>query len=134
MKKEEFPTFLNEQPAVIFGRTARELLIIIVGLSTGYLLSQSVGNAIAGSETAGIALKVAIAAIPLTLSVIVAFAKVATRPLEEWGLVWLFYSLIPKVYLYMPFEEDATDEKAKGNKRKQFEIDSQIDEDEDLEI
>jgi hypothetical protein len=134
MQKEEFPTFLNEQPAVIFGRTARELLIIIIGLSTGYLLSQYVGNAIAVSATAGIALKVAIAAIPLILSVIMAFAKVATRPLEEWGLVWLFYSLIPKVYLHIPFEEDVTDKKAKDTRTKYSEIESQIDEDEEYEI
>jgi hypothetical protein len=38
MKKEEFPTFLNEQPTVVFGRTTRELLIISIGLAGGYLI------------------------------------------------------------------------------------------------
>ncbi len=38
MKKEEFPTFLNEQPTVVFGRTTRELLVILVGLTGAYLV------------------------------------------------------------------------------------------------
>jgi hypothetical protein len=36
VQKEEFPTFLNEQPTIIFGRTGRELLIIVCGIVTGY--------------------------------------------------------------------------------------------------
>jgi len=38
MNKEEFPTFLNEQPKVIFGRTGRELLIIVLGIIGAYTL------------------------------------------------------------------------------------------------
>jgi hypothetical protein len=106
MKKEEFPTFLNEQPTVVFGRTTRELLVIAIGLACGYLLWQDIkGPTIIG--TVGlIALKVICAAVPIVLSLVVAFVKVATRPLEEWAIIGFSYLVIPKVYLYLPLEED----------------------------
>jgi hypothetical protein len=103
MKKEEFPTFLNEQPAIIFGRTGRELLVIVVGLGAAYLswlrLGNFTGNIIISDVVKGI-----LAVLILIAAGIVTFIKVATRPLEEWAFVWIFYILVPKVYLYTPSE------------------------------
>lgn len=102
MKKEEFPTFLNEQPTVIFGRTTRELLIISIGLAGGYLIWLD----ISGPGLALAILKWGVAALPVILSLLVAFVKVATRPLEEWAVIGFSYLVLPKVYLYFPGAED----------------------------
>lgn len=101
MKREEFPTFLNEQPTIIFNRTGRELLVIVIGLGAAYLSWLRFGN-FAGNIIVSDILKGMFAAIVIIVGLIVAFVKVATRPLEEWAFVWIFYMLIPKVYLYMP--------------------------------
>jgi hypothetical protein len=51
-----------------------------------------------------------LAIVPLIGSIIVAFVKIASRPLEEWAAIGVFYFLTPKVYLYMPLEEPVVDE------------------------
>jgi hypothetical protein len=110
MKKEEFPTFLNEQPTVVFGRTTRELLIILVGLTGAYLVWTNVGALIPGPDIGVMFIKGLLAIVPLIGSILVAFVKIASRPLEEWAAIGVFYFLTPKVYLYMPLEEPGEDE------------------------
>ncbi len=130
MKKEEFPTFLNEQPTIIFGRTGRELLIVAIGLGVAYLSWLRLGTPIASSVIASDVLKGIIAAVFVVVSLIVAFIKIATQPLEQWAFIWLFYSIIPKVYLYTPVEvavqsekEDEEPEKGKPKTDDDFEDD-----------
>jgi hypothetical protein len=103
MKKEEFPTFLNEQPTVVFGRTTRELLIIAVGLASGYLCWQHINL---DNVFLAVILRVICITLCVGLAVIVAFVKVSTRPLEEWAIVGFSYLVLPKVYLYIPPEEE----------------------------
>lgn len=111
MKKEEFPTFLNEQPTVVFGRTTRELLVILVGLTGAYLVWTNFGAFfLPGSDIGVLIIKGLLSAVPLIGSLVVAFVKIASRPLEEWAAVGLFYLLTPKVYLYMPLEEPGENE------------------------
>jgi hypothetical protein len=110
MKKEEFPTFLNEQPTVVFGRTTRELLIILVGLTGAYVVWSNLGALIPGPVIAVVFIKGLFALVPLVGSIIVAFVKIASRPLEEWAAIGVFYFLTPKVYLYMPLEEPTESE------------------------
>jgi hypothetical protein len=105
MKKEEFPTFLNEQPTVVFGRTTRELLVILVGLTGAYLVWTNLGSFLLGSDIGVLLIKGLFSTVPLVGSLIVAFVKIASRPLEEWAAIGVFYFLTPKVYLYMPLEE-----------------------------
>jgi hypothetical protein len=104
MKKEEFPTFLNEQPTIIFGRTGRELLVITIGLACGFLTWTGLGTFIGGNVVISDIVKAILVGAIVVCAAIVAFIKVATRPLEEWAFVWLFYAIIPKVYLYIPEE------------------------------
>jgi hypothetical protein len=113
MKKEEFPTFLNEKPTVIFGRTERELLIIACGIVLGYTLWQRVSKLIPGFG--GILLGIVLAALCVVLAFIDALVSVAGRTLDEWFFCWLFYMVVPKVYLYRPLEEEA--EQASGEQR-----------------
>ncbi len=110
MKKEEFPTFLNEQPTVVFGRTTRELLIILIGLTGAYLVWTNVGALIPGPDIGVMFIKGLLAIVPLIGSILVAFVKIASRPLEEWAAIGVFYFLTPKVYLYIPLEEPAEEE------------------------
>jgi hypothetical protein len=105
MKKEEFPTFLNEKPTVIFGRTERELLIMACGIVAGYVVWQNLSKLIPG--IAGALLAGVLAAFCVVLSIVDALVSIGGRPLEEWFFCWLFYVLVPKVYLYKPLEEDA---------------------------
>lgn len=104
MKKEEFPTFLNEQPTIVFGRTGRELLVITIGLGLSYFSWLDLGTFIPGSVIASDVVKGLLAAVIMVSCGVVAFVKVATRALEEWAFVWLFYIITPKVYLYAPEE------------------------------
>src|SRR5690242_3204943 len=105
MKKEEFPTFLNQRPAIVFGRTGRELIIITIGLTVGYLVWQNISSSLTSSPPLTAAIRLIIAALFVAGALVVAFIKIATRPLEEWALVWVFYLFIPKVFIYMPTEE-----------------------------
>jgi len=104
MKKEEFPTFLNEQPTVIFGRTARELLIISCGLVGAYVVWVRVGGLLPGLS--GSVLGIMLALIVVVGAFVVALVSVASRSLEEWFFCWLTFVMIPKLYLYRPLEED----------------------------
>jgi hypothetical protein len=104
MKKEEFPTFLNEQPTVVFGRTARELLVIACGLVGGYVVWIRVGNFIPGPL--GFTLGIMLAVIIVVSAFVVALVSIASRPLEEWFFCWLAFVMMPKLHLYRPLEED----------------------------
>jgi hypothetical protein len=105
MKKEEFPTFLNEQPTVAFGRTTRELILILLGVSLAYLVWLLMGHIIPGDDLAARIMKGTVAAIPLAGLITVAFVQIASRPLEIWGIIGLMYFFTPKVFTYDPTEE-----------------------------
>jgi hypothetical protein len=130
MKKEEFPTFLNEQPTVVFGRTTRELLVILVGLTGAYLVWTNIGNLLTGPDVGVMVIKGLFAVIPLIGSLIVAFVKIASRPLEEWAAIGVFYFLTPKVYLYMPLEEAGESENSINTSQYQHAKPGQGDDDE----
>ncbi|MBO0783664.1 MAG: hypothetical protein J2P37_33040 [Ktedonobacteraceae bacterium] len=104
-KKEEFPTFLNEQPTIIFGRTGRELLVIVVGIVGGYFVWSSISGI--RSDIGWMILTVTLTAVPVLVGLVVALVPVGERPLEEWFFVWLLYIGVPKVYIYKPAEEEA---------------------------
>jgi hypothetical protein len=105
MQKEEFPTFLNEQPTIIFNRTGRELLLIAMGATLAFGTWTDLGNVIHGNIIVANLVKGLVVLIEMTIALVIAFVKIATRPLEEWAATWLFYVLIPKVYIYVPVEE-----------------------------
>lgn len=107
MQKEEFPTFLNEQPTIIFGRTGRELLIIVCGIVTGYTTWGSVTHSLPG--VGGQVLGYFLAALLVIASLVLSLTTIGSRPLEEWFVVWLVYVMMPRVYLYQPLQEETDD-------------------------
>ena len=106
MKKIEFPTFLNEQPTVVFGRTMRELMVILIGLGCTYAVWTNLSTMFRGAGFAIFLINILCVSIILTATVIVALVKIASRPLEEWALVSFFYYCTPKIFLYMPLHDD----------------------------
>ncbi len=104
MNKEEFPTFLNEQPQVIFGRTGRQLLIIACGIVGGYVLWGNIHTML--KEPWWIILSLVLAILPALFAFVVALVPVADRSLEEWAMCWFLYICMPRIYLYEPREED----------------------------
>lgn len=104
MKKEEFPTFLNEQPTIIFGRTGRELLIIACGILLSFKVWGDITVLLPGWP--GIALSIALIAVLMIAFFVLALLKVGYRPLEEWVLAWFLFVASPKVYMYRPEEEN----------------------------
>jgi hypothetical protein len=131
MKKEEFPTFLNQRPAIVFGRTGRELTIITIGLTLGYLVWQNISASLTSSVALTSAIRLIAAAIFVAGALVVAFIKIATRPLEEWAIVWVFYLIIPKVFIYMPTEEIVMPEtQEKGEERENVQGRREDDDDE----
>src|SRR5579884_4262147 len=103
-KKEEFPTFLNEQPTIIFGRTGRQLLIIVIGIVGATLLWSYIEGF--QSSIGWQVLSGALAAIPVLLSLVLARIPIARRGMEEWVVVWRLYAVTPRSYLDDPVEEE----------------------------
>jgi hypothetical protein len=116
MKKTEFPTFLNEQPTVIFGRTGRELLVVICGIFAAVFVYGSTASLIHNSAWNIFCIFLGIGVV--ILSFFVALASFGSRPLEEWFFIWLFYALRPKTYLYKPVEDFAIPIKPKKTSKK----------------
>ncbi len=104
MKKEEFPTFLNEQPTIIFGRTGRELLIIACGILLSARIWGDIHTLIPG--VLGIMLAVVIIAAVMIAFLLLAILKIGYRPLEEWIIAWFLFVSSPKVYMYRSTEEE----------------------------
>jgi hypothetical protein len=104
MKKEEFPTFLNEQPTIIFGRTGRELLIMVCGAVLSYKVWDDIYSLL--PSLIGTFLGILLAIIIMLFFIILALVKIGYRPLEEWIFSWFIFVAIPKIYLYKPWEAD----------------------------
>lgn len=102
MKKVELPTYFETQPKIIFGRTGREIIIVLCGIALGYYM----WSCITSHTVAASALRIFLMAIPIVTSVLVALVSIAERPLEEWALILLFYAFAPKFYQYMPFDRE----------------------------
>ncbi len=115
MKKQEFPTFINQQPTVVFGRNMRELMVILTGLALSYLIWANLGVVIRVEGVGILVCRIVSVAIVVAATIVVTFVKIASRPLEEWALVGIFYYCTPKIFIYMPFEDDEPlDEVAAG--------------------
>ncbi|HLZ63271.1 MAG TPA: hypothetical protein VKR06_40580 [Ktedonosporobacter sp.] len=104
MKKEDFPTFLNEQATVIFGRTVRELLWIVCAIVSSYQTWIFMQGHVPGAG--GMALGIVLGGVVGIALLVIALLPVGGRALEEWVAVWLMYAVMPKLYLYKPAEEE----------------------------
>ncbi len=109
------PTHMSLPDKVVFGLTARQLLLLLIGCSLGYNLWLRLG-ALEALALPGQVLRIALALIPAAIAAAVALISVADRPLEVWLLVLLRYWQRPRIYLWrslrMSMQQQSTRERA----------------------
>lgn len=98
MARHTVPTHIDLPDRVIFGLTARQMLILLIGLSLGYSTWQHL-SLLSHWGVWGTGVRLALVLIlfgPLTL--LVAFVQLAGRPLELWAVIGLLYLATPQRY------------------------------------
>ena len=93
------PTHMSLPDKVVFGLTARQLLLLLIGCSLGYNLWLHLG-ALEALALIGQVLRIGMALIPVAIAATLALISVADRPLEVWLLVLVRYWQRPQVYLW----------------------------------
>ena len=93
------PTHMSLPDKVVFGLTARQLLLLLVGCSLGYNLWLHL-SALVSLALPGQVLRIVLALVPVGLAAALALISVADRPLEIWLLVLACYWQRPRIYLW----------------------------------
>ena len=93
------PTHMNLPDKVVFGLTARQLLLLLIGCSLGYNLWLHL-EVLEALALPGQVLRIVLALVPAGLAATLALISVADRPLEVWMLVLLSYWQRPRIYLW----------------------------------
>jgi len=93
------PTHISLPDKVVFGLTARQLLLLLIGCSLGYNLWLHLG-ALEGLALPGQVLRIGLAMVPVSVAAVLAMISIADRPLEVWLLVLVRYWQRPRVYLW----------------------------------
>ena len=93
------PTHMSLPDKVVFGFTARQLLLLLIGCSLGYNLWLHL-SALTAFALIGQVLRIAITLIPAGVAAALALISVEDRPLEVWLLVLVRYQQRPRVYLW----------------------------------
>src|SRR5947207_15110432 len=96
--KHKIPLHLEVQDHIMFGLTARQLLLIGGGLAVGYLLWTDITSLNASQW--GLVLAFLLFLPPAMLGCAAAFIRPSARGLEQWFLVWTVYLALPKRYLW----------------------------------
>ena len=96
---QKVPTHMSLPDKVVFGLTARQLLLLLIGCSLGYNLWLHLG-ALEALELIGQVLRIGLALVPAGVAAALALISVADRPLEVWLLVLVRYWQRPRVYLW----------------------------------
>jgi hypothetical protein len=93
------PTHMSMPDKVVFGLTARQLLILLIGCSASYDLWLQL-HTLNPYTALGLIMRVGIAVMPAAVATALALISVAGRPLEAWSLVLFRYWQRPKTYVW----------------------------------
>ena len=93
------PTHMSIPDKVVFGLTARQLLLLLIGCSLGYNLWLHLG-VLDTLALPGQLLRIALALVPAVCAATLALISVADRPLEVWLLVLVRYWQRPRIYVW----------------------------------
>ena len=117
--RHELPTHLHVEDRLIAGLTVRQTLLLSAGVSVSYSLwlhlaglQSGIQAALAPAHAAGLAallaliVRLAIAALPAGAFALVALARPADRPLEEWLVIALRYVTLPKTLVWRSASAD----------------------------
>ncbi|GHO61394.1 hypothetical protein KSC_002860 [Ktedonobacter sp. SOSP1-52] len=108
------PTHINEPDKLLFGLTARQLLLLITGASLAYatwlqVLTWAMAWGVGLLWSRGLAF---LAVLPLVLVTLAgAFLQIADRTLEIWVLVWLRAHLAPVTYVWRSTKWDEAEQR-----------------------
>ena len=109
------PTHMNLPDKVVFGLTARQLLLLLVGCSLGYNLWLHLG-ALDALALPGQVLRMVLALVPAVCAATLALISVADRPLEVWFLVLVRYWQQPRIYMWRSLR--MSEHQQQGSERK----------------
>ena len=118
------PTHMSLPDKVVFGLTARQLLLLLIGCSLGYNLWLHLG-ALEAFALIGQVLRIAITLIPAGVAAVLALISVADRPLEVWLLVLIRYWQRPRVYLWCSLRVQCEQQRQYKSKRDHTLMDSE---------
>ena len=93
------PTHMNLPDKVVFGLTARQLLLLLIGCSLGYNLWLHLG-VLEALTLPGQVLRIVLALVPAVCAAALALISIADRPLEVWFLVLVRYWQRPRIYVW----------------------------------
>ncbi len=93
------PTHMSMPDKVVFGLTARQLLILLIGCSASYDFWLQL-HALNPSTMLGLIARVGMAVVPAVVATALALMSVAGRPLEVWLLVLFHYWQQPQTYVW----------------------------------
>jgi PrgI family protein len=93
------PIHMNMPDKVVFGLTARQLLILLIGCSAGYDLYLQL-HVLSVYVVAGMIVRIAIASIPVVIALVLALLSIEGRPLEIWLFVLIRYWQHPQLYVW----------------------------------
>src|SRR6185437_1857159 len=100
--RHEIPTHLNVEDKAFYGLTARQVMLLIAGASSGYGLWNQ-------WPSAPIALRIGLAASCMFLAAAIAFVRPYGRGLEEWAFVAVHYITLPRTSVWRPREIDVNE-------------------------
>jgi hypothetical protein len=99
MQAHQVPTHMNMPDKLVFGLTAKQLLMTLIGGSAGYDIWIHL-HVLLAYGLLGLLARLALSLIPAAIALSFALVNVAGRPLEMWALVWLRYVRQPKTYVW----------------------------------
>ncbi|EFH88882.1 PrgI family protein [Ktedonobacter racemifer] len=109
------PTHINEPDKLLFGLTARQLLVLITGASVVYavwlqVLSWAMAWGLDLLWSRGLALLIVLPLLLVTLAS--TFVQIADRSLELWAVVWMRAHLAPTTYVWRSAKWDEAEQRA----------------------
>jgi len=93
------PTHMSMPDKVVFGLTARQLLILLIGCSASYDLWLQL-HALNPYTALGLIARLGITVLPAVAATALALISVAGRTLEAWSLVLFRYWQQPQTYVW----------------------------------
>lgn len=93
--RHEIPTHLNVEDKAFYGLTARQVMVLIAGASSGYGLWNQ-------WPALPMALGIGLVVSCVVLAAAIAFVRPHDRGLEEWAFVALHYVTLPKTSVWRP--------------------------------
>ena len=114
------PTHMRLPDKVVFGLTARQLLILLVGGSASYDLWLQL-HALNPHTVLGLIVRLCLAVLPLALAAALALISLASRPLEVWLLVLFRYWQQPRDYVWRSVRTLQQEESVNGGVQEELE-------------